>query len=200
MSLDATTALVDLPGAKAFLLIPGAENDALIEAAINVASAACEKYCERLFRERTVTERVEGRCGEKLPLYAVPIKASAAVSVTVDGVVQTVWRSESDGSPADFDVIARPYFLHRVIGWRPATSNPYNVLLSYTGGYPANAIPAEVQQACLYVVQKVFRDGQRQLAEVAQVNTPMGGVTLLDNALPRMARMLLGPYQLPEVH
>jgi len=125
----------------------------------------------------------------------VPLKATAAVTVSVDDVAQTVWKQESDGLQSAFDVIARSDHLYRRSGWDPTAADPYNVLLSYTGGFAASAIPAPVQEACLYVVQKLFRDSKRQLAEVAQVNTPMGGISILDNGMPRMARLLLDPYR-----
>ena len=196
MALDAT-ALVDLATAKGFLLSPGLENDGKIETAINAATLTVEDYCNRWFKERTVTaERVEGPCAPHLWLRAVPLKATATVTVTVDDVAQTVWRTEADGLQSAFDVIARPDHLYRRAGWG-ASGDPYNVLLTYTGGYLAAAIPEPVKQACLYVVQKLFRDSQRQLAEVAQVNTPMGGVSFLDNrGLPTMARALLDPFRL----
>ena len=194
MALDAT-ALVDLATAKGFLVVVGSSDDAAIEAAINVATFACEHYCNRLFKERVVTERVEGVRATKLYLAAVPLKATATVTVSVDDVAQTVWKQESDGLQSAFDVIARPDHLYRRSGWDPTAADPYNVLLSYTGGFAASAIPAPVQEACLYVVQKLFRDSKRQLAEVAQVNTPMGGISILDNGMPRMARLLLDPYR-----
>jgi len=193
MALDAT-ALVDLATAKAFLIVVGTQDDGAIEAAINAASLACEHYCNRFFKERVVTERQEGVCGTKLPLSAIPLKATAAVTVSVDDVAQTVWKQESDGLQSVFDVIARPDHLYRRSGWAPL-SDPYNVLLSYTGGFTAAAIPASVKEGCLYMVQKLFRDSKRQLAEVTQVNTPMGGISILDNAMPRVARLLLDPYR-----
>ena len=197
MALD-PNALVDLATAKGFVIVTGDASNGAIEAAINAATLTVEDYCNRWFKERTVTaERVEGPCAVHLWLRAVPLKASAAVTVTVDAVAQTVWKQEADGLPSAFDVIARQDHLYRRAGWAPGSGDPYNVLLTYTGGYAAAAIPAPVKQACLYVIQKLFRDSQRQLAEVAQVNTPMGGISLIDNAgLPRMARALLDPFRL----
>lgn len=196
MGLNAATALLDLATAKSFLVVVGAADDGPIEAAITAASTMIEDYCNRLFLERTISERVEGPRGAHLWLQAVPLKAAAAVTVAVDDVVQTVWKEEADGLPSSFDVIARPDHLYRRCGWGGAARDPYNVLLTYTGGYAAAALPAPVKQACCYVVQKLFRDSKRQLAEIAQVNTPMGGVSLLDSGLPRMARLLLDPYRL----
>jgi uncharacterized phiE125 gp8 family phage protein len=197
VALD-TNALVDLATAKAFLLTTGSQQDAAVEQCINAATLTVEEYCNRWFKERTVTaDRVEGPPATHLWLRSVPLKASATVTVTVDDVAQTVWRTEADGLQSAFDVIARPDHLYRRDGWMPGSTDPYNVLVTYTGGYATTAMPSPVKQACLYVIQKLFRDSQRQLAEVAQVNTPMGGISLIDNAgLPRMCRALLDPFRL----
>lgn len=187
MALDAS-ALVSLAEAKGFLIVAGDADNAAIEQAINAASLRCESYCNRVFKERVVTERVEGVGATKLYLSAVPLKVSAAVTVSVDDVAQTVWRTEADGLQSAFDVIARPDHLYRRACWAWRT-DPYNVLVSYTGGYAT--IPADLKEACLYIVQKLFRDSKRQLAEVASVNTPMGSVSILDNAMPRAAQAIL---------
>jgi len=45
------------------------------------------------------------------------------------------------------------------------------------------------------VVQKLWRDQQKQLAEVSTVSMPSGSVTLFDTVLPRRALWLLGAYR-----
>jgi len=209
MALD-DRALVDLPAAQSYLNVTGASDDPMIEAAINRASELCESWCNRSLKQRTLTAlRMRGPRWPATRLFprAVPIKASSAITVTVDGDAQTVWRTEADGDPADFDVILgaldpeglnAPDHLYRAEGWGATTSdNPYNVLLTYTGGFAT--IPDQLQQACLYVVQKLFRDQQKQLADVVAINTPVGGMTLLDSAIPRIAQVLLQPYRLMTV-
>src|SRR6266545_3630143 len=108
MALDAN-ALVALATAKSFLIVTGSEHDALIEETINAASAAVEDYCKRPFKKRAVVaERAEGFWGQKLYLRVTPLDATAAVTVTVNEVVETVWRSEADGQQSSFQIIARP--------------------------------------------------------------------------------------------
>lgn len=206
MALDAN-ALVDIPAAKDFLQITGGNDDAVIETAINVASDLCERWCGRVLRRRSITNlRLAGPRGPRLLLSGIPIDVTQAVTVTVDGANQTVWRTEADGDPEASDVIVAalvpesalfaPDHLYRAQGWAPCTTgNPYNVLLSYTGGL-ATPMPDDLKRGCLYVVQKLFRDQKRQLAEVVSLTTPVGSITLLDNALPRMAQLLLSPYRL----
>jgi hypothetical protein len=209
MSLDAA-ALVDLPTAAPYLRVTGTSDNAMIEALINRASELCENWCNRNLKQRAISAiRLRGPSwpGTRLFPRAVPIKASVAITVAIDGETQTVWRTEGDGDPAAFDVILgaldpeglnAPDHLYRADGWDPTSSlSPYNVLLSYTGGF--NPIPDQLQQACLYIVQKLFRDQQKQLAEVVAINTPIGGMTLLDSAIPRVAQVLLEPYRLRTV-
>ncbi len=205
MSLDAN-ALVDLPTAKGFLNVPGSSEDPRIERAINAASDLCERWTGRVLRQRTLTNlRLPGPPSTILLVKGTPIDVTQTVSVTVDGTAQTVWRTEADGDPSLKDVLVgalvaesalfAPDHLYRASGWNVCSwGNPYNVLLTYTGGL--KPIPDDLQRACLYIVQKLYRDEQRQLAEVAQVNTPMGGVTILDNAIPRLAQALLAAYRL----
>lgn len=206
MSLDAV-ALVELATARTYLKVTGTSDDAMIEALINRASELCESWCNRNLKERAFSQvRLPGPRWPALRLYprAVPIKAVATIAVVLDGVAQTVWRAEADGDPAAFDVILgaldpeglnAPDHFYRAGGWQAASSwSPYNVLLSYTGGFAT--IPDQLQQACLYIVQKLFRDQQKQLAEVVAINTPVGGMTLLDSAIPRVAQILLQPYRL----
>lgn len=206
MPLDAN-ALVTLPVAKDYLKVTGASDDAVIEALINRASDLCESFCARPLRQKTLSNvRMMGPCRPRLPLLAVPVKTDAAVTVAVDGTVQTVWRTEADGDPGGFDVLLQsfhpegvrgPDHLYRASGWAGSAAQPYNVLLTYTGGFAT--VPDDVQQACLYVVQKFFRDQQKQLADVVSVTTAAGGVSLLDTALPRVVEVVLKPYALAAV-
>lgn len=204
----AANALVDLATAKVYLKVTGTADDAVIEGLINRASDLCEGWCNRAFKTATHTNtRLAGVWSRCLLLRSVPLNTSAIVSVTVDGTVQTVWRTEADGAdPSTFDVMVAsfepegltgPDHLYREQGWWPTNGNPYNVLLTYTGGYAT--IPDDLQQASLYVAQKLYRDQQKQLAEVVSVTTAAGGQTLLDNFLPRMAQTLLTPYRYRQV-
>lgn len=201
----AANALVDLATAKSFLNLTGVSDDAKVEKAIDRASDFVERWCGRLFKAIVyVNERLQGPDSRIFALFHVPISTSAAITVTLNGVVETVWRTEADGDPENKNVVvgksshdARlfvPDVLYRQNGWRPdSAGNPFNVLLSWTGGFAT--IPDDLQEACLLIVQKAWRDEQRQLTEIVSVSTPSGGVTLLDTAIPRRARLLLDPFR-----
>lgn len=200
----AANALVTLAVAKSYLNVTGTGSDADIELVIDRASDWIEGFCGRPFKEIAYTTlRLRGPRGSDLFVAHAPIKTSATVTIKVDGTTQTVWKAEADGDPKDFDVIVArstewsvmvPDLLYRDEGWAPESqSNPFNVLLTYTGGLLT--IPDDIQEACLLCVQKIFREQQRQLAELATVNLPGGGVTLFDRAMPARARELLNSYR-----
>jgi len=208
--LDTTISLVDLGAAKATLNISGTKDDGLLESCINRASAWCESLCGRPLKERTFSAiRLQGPRSTKLYL-AAPIKVtgtSGTLTVSVDEIAQTVWRTEADGDPQAKDVMVAsddPHdptglrnHLFRSARWDSAAAwgwegngrspfvQPNNVLLTYTGGF--NPVPADLQQACLDLLQKLFRDAQKQLGEVVSVSGPSGAVQLLDTAIPRRA-------------
>lgn len=197
----AANALVELQVAKQHLSVTGESEDGLIEAMINRASKLCEAHTGRRLKQVTFTNlRLTGRAWPRIPLRASPVKVTDPVTVSVDGTAQTVWKVEADGDPAGFDVRLGAYdpeggrgpdHLYRSSGW--AGTGPDNVLLTYTGGFAI--VPDDVQLACLYVVQKLFRDAKRQLAEVVNVSGPFGSTSILDNAMPRVAVLLLADYE-----
>jgi hypothetical protein len=204
MALPAN-AIVSLAEAKEFLNVKSAEQDALLETVILGATAAWENELNRPVKEATYTNlRLIGPQGPKLYLRGTPVKLADPLTVKLAGTVQTVWKSETDGDPADFDVLLMDdvpesplgvrTHLYRVGGWNGTRSgHPYVVLLTYTGGF--NPVPQDLKDAVLYLVQKLFRDRQKQLADVQTVNLPTGAITLFDIALPRWALRVLDKYR-----
>jgi hypothetical protein len=122
----------------------------------------------------------------------------------VGGTSQTVWKTESDGDPALKDVIVgtEDYFnpisvnnhLWRAGGWgAPTYANPYNVLLTFTGGFAT--VPDDLMSAVLYILQKTWRDATRAMTDVTTVSSPSGSITILDNELPQWAVLILQRYR-----
>lgn len=170
--------------------------------------------------------RLTGGEDERLYVPAWPISASATVTLTVNGTAQTVWRAESDGDLDDFDVWVGsddPFdertglrnHLYRESGWlvpsdwtevgfsgsasglfreRPVPSQPMRLLLSYTGGY--TTIPQDLKLACLYLVQKLWKDQAKQQTGLQSLTTPTGGTLVLppDPSMPPEVKILAKPY------
>ncbi|MBI4637683.1 MAG: phage head-tail connector protein [Candidatus Rokubacteria bacterium] len=200
----AANALVSLTDAKSFLGIIGTADDAKLEKVIDRASDLCEQYCRRPFKELTYTDlRRRGPNGRLLYPLHVPIKASGTITISVDGTAQSLWKAEADGDPALKDVIVAsdlwdslfsPNHFYRAAGWAAlSTSNPYNVLLTYTGGFVT--IPDDLQEGALEIIQKLWRDQSKAVQEVVSINTPGGGITLLDTVIPKRAALLLNVYR-----
>jgi hypothetical protein len=203
-------ALITLADAKTFCNITGSSQDDLVTDLINRASTLAERLANRPFKERDFTNiRLAGPCDVKLFPWAIPIDTSRTITILVDGVQQTVWRTESDGDPATKDVIVasdiwdpmfRPDVFYRSLGWAPsiyqtpgwAPLNPYRIVLTYSGGLPS--IPDDLREAGCLIVQKFLRDQQKGLAEVVSVTTPGGNIQMLDTSIPRRSADIIARY------
>lgn len=143
-----------------------AELQALIggldEAAANMlldeASATIASGCSRVLHEQTVVEtwRAVGN-GSLLP-SRWPIGSIA--SVVVDGETLEASDYEVDGT-----------FVYRLsndkrVGWCAS-----KVVMTYTGGYPANAIPADLKRACLDLAVNLYSTQGRDMT-LRSVNIP----------------------------
>jgi hypothetical protein len=183
-------ALVSLPEAYAALGATVGSVDPTVEQLINEVTALAESvYCHRPLARRAITSlRVAGPLTSR-ELYpdAWPINTAAAISVTVNGQVQTVWRSEADGDPAAFDVAAFPTHFYRAAGWAPTTI-PHNVLLTYEGGYAP--VPEDLKAAALELIQRMWGPLTQQRPEVAAYSGPGGSVQTLDAIRPAEAYAL----------
>lgn len=208
-----SNALVSTDEARAFL---GAAtgDDPVIERAIARASQLVESYCGRsLARQQTTNTRIRGPRSRVLYVEVAPLDVVEPIAVTLDGTALTVWRSEADGDPESFDVVAarsaergvfQPDHLYCATGWWcRSSSHPYNVVLSYWGGFALKdtptpprtekllTVPADLRDAVLLTTRRIFDDEKKTVGEVVAVNTPSGGVTLFDRWIPSRAREVL---------
>jgi hypothetical protein len=208
--------LVTLAEAKAFLGKTGTADDPMVMALITRASDWIEQMTDRKLAQRTYTNlRFTGPRSAKLYVPAWPIAAGSAVTVALDGTAQTVWRTEADGDPALKDVVvasddpwdtrwgAQNHF-YRAAGWDSALSwgwegardpnvGQHNVLLTYTGGYAT--IPEDLKLAACYLIQKLFRDQQKQVTGMTAISVAAGGtITVPEPFMPREVRDLVAPY------
>jgi hypothetical protein len=182
----AANALVTMAEARTVLGISGSTSDADVETMINRASDEAEHVrCMRPLKQRVITTlRVEGRCGPWLyPEWyegaAWPIDPVASVPVViVDGVTQTLWKSEADGDPATKDVSVYPDHFYRALGWAPTGTTSRNVVLTYSGGY--NPVPEDLKVAVLELIAKRWGPLQEQRPDFASMAGPGGSLQTLD--------------------
>jgi len=181
------------------LLGAGTAEEPRLELVINRACGLIERYCERPLRRAQYARRVRGRVATAFFLEATPVDVGTTVGVTVGTTAQTVWRTESDGNPAGFDVVVarsaeggplQPDHLYRRTGWWPSIpGEPYNILLSYWGGLPTT--PEDLKEAAFLTVRKLFDDQTKSTGEIVGLTTPSGGVTPVQEWLPARAREIL---------
>src|SRR5262245_59404027 len=205
MSL-AANALVTREDAKSFMDIDASSDDANLEKVINRVSDAIERWCRRPLRQATYTDlRLRGPYCPELFLRHTPISVTDPISVVVNSLSLTVWRTEADGDPAAKDVVVQgsaessvfaPDMLYRAYGWDSYSEYvPNNVKLTYTGGWALASIPDDLQEAALEIIKQVWNDQDKGLQDVTTVTLPTGGFTVFAAPFPRRALQLLEPYR-----
>lgn len=200
MPLNAN-ALVTLAEAKAYLNHTGDAQDAQIEAAINKTSAYLENRLGPL-KERTQTWSIPplvNGCRLNAPIR--PILVTATVTVTVDGVAQTVWRSTADDPKdgKDIEVCSSvpgnplcPDQFHRVAGWTSSGQFAEPISLTFTGGFASAAtLPGHFLEAFQLILAKFYKDEVHQNPDTISWSGPGGVVTRVDTEIPRRAKDIL---------
>jgi len=193
-------AFVTLEQAKAVLLIRGSDRDDLLTDAINRISDYVENYCQRGFKKRTLTAvRLKAQYSPKLYLPVDPIDVTEPVEVQLDQVALSVWRSDEDGDPAEYDVMVgadvpgEPTFLFRADGWMGATAFP--IRLTITAG--ADPIRGDVLDAYYTILDVAWREQLTKTQDLQQLSgaAPSGSFTLRESLIPMRAKYTLDMYR-----
>src|SRR5215831_12029263 len=195
-------AFVTLDQAKAFLLIKSADRDALLTDAINRVSDYVESYCQRGFKRRTFASpplRLKAQHTPKLYLPIDPIDVTEPLEVSLDGVALSVWRSEADGEPYQYDVMVgadvpgEPNFLYREDGWLGASLTPIRLIM--TAGW--DPIRGDVLDAYYMILDSAWREQLTKTADIQQLSSaaPAGSFTLRESLIPLRAKYTLDMYR-----
>ncbi len=183
---------------------------AALERAINTASGAIEKFCDRKFYREVITlERVAGYGTQKLLLSRRPIVSVQAVTiedVTVDAseyVVPAVGSEDADAG-----------VLFRRAGWtwtarlQADAPQPHEIagteekayLVSYTAGYvlpsavSGRDLPYDLEHACIIAAASIFRS-KGKYSKLVSMSADGEQRPWYDYVLPPNARALLAPYK-----
>jgi hypothetical protein len=126
---------------------------------------------------------------------------TATVTITVDGVAQTVWRAAADDPKEGKDVevcssVAGsnlcPDEFHRIAGWASSGQQAEPISLTFTGGFATAAdLPGQFLEAFFLIMAKFFRDEVHQNPDTISFATPGGTFTRIDTDIPRRAREIL---------
>lgn len=150
---------------KGYLGISSVADDALLGRLITAASGYIQRWLNREFGEQSYTDKVSGRGGTTLMFRNYPVTAVASVSVN-DQPIPVSPGAFQPGYVWDETSIS-------LRGYTFATGK-LNVSVTYTAGFLATAIPAEITQACVEMVSMRYRERDR----VGLVSKGLAGETI----------------------
>lgn len=183
--------LTTLEIALGWLGLPSDDASGNVARLITSVSAQIEKFLGYAVLSATYTKTFDGAGGSMLILPDRPVTAVASVSL--DGVAQQPSTSFCNGFAfTDKAIILR--------GGNRFCAGFQNVTATYTAGY--DAVPADIQQACLDWVNGYFAGKDRDPAIVSQragdTEQKYASVTTLGSIvvpMPASVFAVLGPYQ-----
>ena len=184
----------------------------MIARMIEEATAAIERYCNRTFKQATVTEKLVGYGRPYLMVSRMPL--NSITSITYDG--ETV-------AASDYEIAnsATGEIVHKNGVWNDTAKQTLNASLTeipyserklytvvYSGGYvlPGNAsrtLPADIEAACVMVVSSMY---SRRLDNPDIVKESLAGVASVEYGsasgntsaqLPPAAAAILDKYRVP---
>lgn len=132
--------LVTLADARGWLDIPAGSDDVNVQRAITAVSQMIATWCSRNFVQADYTDTYDGTGGFALILRNFPVSSISAVSI--DGRIVSAAAGPLDSGYA---LSGRRLILRGSCFSRGQA----NVVVSYTAGYAPDAIPADLQMACL---------------------------------------------------
>lgn len=191
-SVLAANALVTLDKAKQQLDIAAdrdEENDRVTDM-INAASSSLEQTCTRKFIEATYTDYFDGSGTPYLKAYEFPV--TQVISANVDDA--RVFGGGTAISTSDL-VILRTVMIVRADGSFWHALRPMNTKVVYKAGYPSNAIPEDLQQACLELVKYLYLTRNDRRTGIA-TKTKLGeNISFVTDQLPPMVEQLIKPHR-----
>lgn len=177
-------------------------NDALLQRQISAASMAIQNWLGydvqsgRMLAQTTYTEQadaiIDGSGWPNEWLYPIPVRyppIQSVTSVTIDGLAIPSG-GDAVQTPGYFFDSEQPIMVY-VAGYRPMVRGKKDVLVVYSGGYPA--IPWDVEEACIEMVALRYKETGR----IGERSKSMAGETIsyIVSALPPAAQAALQPYK-----
>lgn len=187
-------ALVDLDTFKGYVKVPllTTTEDALLRDFINEASALCESYCGRKFRENTYTEVRNGSKTPELILKQWPVTSIVSVAIDPDRVfpISTVLDPSEYTLTEDTNgegIIVELYNQIFPVGRKV-------VQIVYVAGYALFAdVPGDLQLACKRVAAYYYKQQQQEDFHATEKTKDRETVKLIDG-IPEAVTQLLNRY------
>jgi len=188
-------ALVDLDITKNYLGIPLAETsqDELVRDFINESSSLVESYCNRLFREKTVTERFNGARTNEIILKQWPV--TSVTSVHIDSARLFPVGSLVDASDYELAENEKAEGISVEIFSQVFPQGRKNIKIVYTYGYALfTDVPGDLQLACKRTVAYYWQQQQNRDFTEIEKSKREEDITLIDG-IPKAASVILENYK-----
>lgn len=199
MALNAN-ALIDLNPFKLFIGIPTTElsRDTELETFINEASTLIETYCNRFFRERTITEKISGDRNNELLLNQWPVNSITSIHVSENRVFDATTLLAAINYDIEEDEKGEGVGVVRFDGC--FSKGIKNIQAIYVMGYNAIAnVPPDLQLACKITAAYYFQISENRDFTVAMKTKGDEDVTLIQG-IPKNASLILNDYKRLEMY
>jgi len=175
-----TNGYATLNEVKASLRLTDATDDALLERAIESASRRIDGYCGRFFYKTSPTAVTMYPLNEfvlRFPNDVSSTSATIKIDTTANGTYATTLVEGVDYilEPTNASLQGRPYEHARMVGSKtfPLYVTPSFPTVQVTAAWGWNAIPSDVNQACIILSMRQF----------ARLNSALGVVGFADMAI-----------------
>jgi hypothetical protein len=189
-----SNALVDLDSFKTYVKVPLAtttEDDSLRDV-INEASALIESYCNRKFREESVSEVRDGGRTPEILLYQWPVTSISSVAIDSQRLFPVSSQLDSSAYTIGKNEKGEGYTVELYDQVFPRGRK--NVQVSYTYGYAAfSDVPADLQLACKRTGAYYWRLQQNEAFYEVQKTKGNENLTIIDG-IPMSATQILANY------
>ena len=191
----ASNALITVNEFKYFakIVISDTSRDAEIESFINESSQLIETYCNRFFREKTITERVDGDGGNYI-LFKQPTVTNIT-SIHEDSSRVFDASSLLDSSRYELDLDERQEGIGVVKYDNSFPSGIRNIEIIYNCGYPTtDDVPADIKLACKVTASYYFYVSENR--EFVSSSKSKGDETIsLIMGIPERAAVIMDNYK-----
>lgn len=171
----ASVAMVTVSDVKTFLKINPLDvsEDAYIELAISVCTDAIERYCDRIFIQRIVTEIIFDHPSGSLVLVHSPVLSVTSIATeaaTISPASYVLDRQAAMLRPMPNQLVAQSVSTS-LSEYALGTFESAIITAVYVAGYPLAAIPAAIRMACLEYV-KTMRSQRSRDPNIAIESVP----------------------------
>lgn len=176
-------ALVTVEKCREFLNLEDDNESSHVEDLIDYVSAFIETYTRRTFLTATYTEYYDGNGTDTLFLNQRPINSITSIHIddgrSFDASTQISASAIVSYSEEGYVRLDGDYFSRGI----------QNIKVVYSAGYAQASIPADLQFACIKLVQELYKDGKTTLENPDLLNVALQDLSNKQSRINSILRM-----------